>query len=417
MGKPENTLGLWPLFVNAFLGGCLGAGSLLEPSFNAYVGYAMVSLAIGIIIGPTIGGLIYEQTHDNSTMLKVAAGMTIFLIIYTGFLPESRPGEIIIAEASRLPPRPLRSRYPKEPMSFHGTVKQLLTETLEPLCVFLPGRIEPTENVLPSRYTLLLLIAAYAFGQFASNGVTTVFIPYSNLVFNWNPEIDLYYFTFYGVSTFVVYVAIFPALQYAYDYFTQQSESTTVSTSTSTTATKCSIQPPIGEEGDIINEEHSINTGGNVAADVDNSSAVLLGAGVLVDGGVAKEEASIKKDLTIFASGGVLFAVGYAIVPIFETGNILFIACAIHSLASIGQTAFTSLMTAYVPSHQTGMALGGICILDTLLQATAALLYGLIFGHTSATVPSAVYIVSTGMWMISLAVTAVILCEYQRRWV
>ncbi|KAG0377704.1 hypothetical protein BGX24_005592 [Mortierella sp. AD032] len=376
----------------------------------------MVSLAMGIIVGPTIGRLIYEQTHDNSTILKAAAGMALFLIIYTVFLPESRPQELRVAEVSRIPPRPLHSRYPKESMSFPGMVKQLLIETLEPLCVFLPGRIEPTENVLPSRYTLLLLIAAYAFGQFGSNGITTVFIPYSNLVFNWNPEIDGYYFTFYGASTFVVYVAIFPALQYAYDSFTQQKESATISTAATTTATKGSINLPTGKDGDMINGEYSIITGGSAAAGDDDSAEVLLGAGVLVDGGVTKKDASIKKDLAIFVSGGVLMAVGFAIVPIFETGSILFIACAIHSLASIGQTAFTSLMTAYVPSHQTGMALGGVCILDTLLQATAALLYGLIFGHTSATVPSAVYIVSTGMWMMSLAVTAVILSEYRRRW-
>ncbi|KAF9134908.1 hypothetical protein BGW39_005395 [Mortierella sp. 14UC] len=424
MGKPENTLGLWPLFVNAFLGGCLGAGSLLEPSFNAYIadcttrdkrslaiGYAMVSLSIGIIIGPTVGKWIYEQTGDNNTTLIVAAGMYIFLILYTVVLPESRPKELRIAEASRLPTPSFRPQSFKAPTLFSGKTKQLLTETLDPLLVFLPGRIEPTENVLPSRYTLLLLIAAYACGQFASNGIMTVFIPYSNLVFDWDQSEDGKYFTFYGASTFVVYVTVFPALQYTYNYFTKQ-------TSITAMAKESSIQLPINEDRSRTSEAALTST--RVHA-VDEAVALLKAGSepaqdsTLVDGR-AKEDVSIKKDLTIFVFGGVLYTVGYAIVPIFEADNILYIACAIHSLASIGQTGFTSLMTAYVPSHQTGKALGGICILDTLLQATAALLYGLIFGHTSSKVPSAVYIVSAGMWVLSLALTVVILGEYRRRW-
>ncbi|KAF9904849.1 hypothetical protein EC991_002277 [Linnemannia zychae] len=215
----------------------------------------------------------------------------------------------------------------------------------------------------------------------------------NNLVFDWGQSEDGDYFTFYGASTLVVYVAIFPVLQYVYNFFTQRATA-------SITATESSTHIPASEDRSRTSDEPSIRT---EVHGIDNFPAVP-GVGVelvqLIDSGV---DTSIKKDLAIFVFGGLLYTVGYAVVPIFEAGNILYIG-------------FTSLMTAYIPSHQTGKALGGICILDTLLKATAALLYGLIFGHTSSTVPSAVYIVSTGMWMLSLAVTVVILSEYRRRW-
>lgn len=228
MGKPHSNFGLWPLYLNAVLTGCLGAGSLLEPGLNAYlgrglgrsqlerltmssikksnsavtfghvssctladftsrdkrslaIGYAMVTLSIGVLIGTVIGKAIYDRTQDNNVVLMVAMVTSICLILYTMALPESRPKEVSTAEANRMPPSPLRSF--KEPMSFPSKVRQLLKHTLEPLMFFLPGRIDPTENELPTQYTLLLLIGAYACGQFASNGkLRAIFISFEFLL-------------------------------------------------------------------------------------------------------------------------------------------------------------------------------------------------------------------------------------------
>ncbi|KAF9923531.1 hypothetical protein FBU30_006431 [Linnemannia zychae] len=195
MNKPHSTLGLWPLYLNAILGGILGGGSLLEPSMNAYladctprdrrslaIGYIMVTLSIGIIVGPFIGYIIYEQTKDNSTVLMASLAASACCILYTIFLPESRPKEARIAETSRF--SSLSSRYSKEPISFLGRMKQFISYAFEPILIFLPGRIAPTEKILPSPYTLLLLISTYAFGQFANNGSMAVFVPYSHAVSN-----------------------------------------------------------------------------------------------------------------------------------------------------------------------------------------------------------------------------------------
>lgn len=414
MGKPHSNFGLWPLYLNAVLTGCLGAGSLLEPGLNAYladftsrdkrslaIGYAMVTLSIGVLIGTVIGKAIYDRTQDNNVVLMVAMVTSICLILYTMALPESRPKEVSTAEANRMPPSPLRSF--KEPMSFPSKVRQLLKHTLEPLMFFLPGRIDPTENELPTQYTLLLLIGAYACGQFASNGILAVFIPYSKLVYRWGTSENGTYIIAFGLSTLVVYLVIFPGLQYAYKYFTKTTDS---------------IHLPIKDNNMDIEDvsamlrDVSTNTGVHIA-DIAIVPAIEP-AHEPVDR--AKQDASIKKDLSFFVFGSVLFAVSFVMVPIFETDIILYISCAIHSLASIGLTAFTSLMTAYVPSYQTGKALGGIAILDAILQASAALLYASVFAATARTVPSTVYFVSTGMWVVSIAVTMVNLGGYRRRW-
>ncbi|KAF9135118.1 hypothetical protein BGX30_011658 [Mortierella sp. GBA39] len=394
MGKPHSNLGLWPLYVNAVLTGCLGAGSLLEPGLNAYladftsrdkrslaIGYAMVTLSIGVLIGTVIGKAVYDWTQDNNIVLMVAMVTSVCLIIYTIALPESRPKEVRTAETSRMPLSPLRSS--KESTSFPSKAKQLLKQTLEPLLFFLPGRIDPTENELPTRNTLLLLVGAYACGQFASNGILAVFIPYSKLVYRWGTSENGTYIIVFGLSTLVVYLVIFPGLQYAYKYFIKTTDS---------------IQLPVKDNNMDIEDvsamlHHvSANTGVHIA-DIAIVTAIEP-AHEPVDR--AKQDASIKRDLSFFVLGGVLFAVGFVIVPMFDTDIILLIS--------------------YVPSYQTGKALGGIAILDAILQASAALLYASIFAATAGTVPSTVYFVSAGMWVVSIVVTMVILEGYRRRW-
>ncbi|KAF9326590.1 hypothetical protein BGZ91_001859 [Linnemannia elongata] len=321
------------------------------------IGYAMVTLSIGVLVGTVIGKAIYDRTQDNNVVLMVAMVTSICLILYTMALPESRPKEVSTAEANRMPPSPLRSF--KEPMSFPSKVRQLLKHTLEPLMFFLPGRIDPTENELPTQYTLLLLIGAYACGQFASNGILAVFIPYTKLVYRWGTSENGTYIIAFGLSTLVVYLVIFPGLQYAYKYFTKTTDS---------------IHLPIKDNNMDIEDvsamlrDVSTNTGVHIA-DIAIVPAIEP-AHEPVDR--AKQDASIKKDLSFFVFGSALFA--------------------------------------------TGKALGGIAILDAILQASAALLYASVFAATARTVPSTVYIVSTGMWVVSIAVTMVNLGGYRRRW-
>ncbi|KAF9084192.1 hypothetical protein BGX23_010747 [Mortierella sp. AD031] len=400
MGRPNNTLGLWVLYANAFISGCLGAGSLLEPGMNAYIadctprdkrslaiGHVMVTMSIGLIIGQFTGVTIikWTGTEDVSAALEVAVEVAVFLIFYTMILPESRPKEARIADAGRVVPR-----YSTEPTSFRDKMKQLVTNALEPLLLFLPGRIEPTENELPSRYTILLLIAAYALGQFAINGLVTVFIPYTNLVYDWTSIEDGYYFILFGVSTFVVYLVIFPGMQYIYNYF---SKSTTNSIMLPSDKNRENEQVAAA-----MLHEVSSNTGVHIAVEAVPPTISSEQDGTV--GGAKEQGASIKKDLSFMVFGAVLNTLS---------------SCGMGALASVGLTSFTSLMTTYVPSHQTGKALGGICILDVMLSAVASLLYGWIFAKTSGTVPSAVYIVSMGLWIASIGVTMVILAMYRRR--
>ncbi|KAF8943502.1 hypothetical protein BGZ47_005389 [Haplosporangium gracile] len=369
MGKLHSNLGLWPLYVDAILTGCLGAEALLLPGLNAYLGAA-------------IGKAIYDETQEKSIVLMVAMTTSVCLIFYTIALPESRPMEVRIAEASRMPFFAPHSS--EDSTSFPSKAKRLLKQTLEPLLLFLPGRIEPTENELPTRYTLLLLVGAYACGQFASSGILAVFIPYSNLVYHWGTSENGSYFFFSGLSTLVVYLVIFPGLQYAYRYLIKPTGS---------------VQLPNNNNNNMDIEEISAmlhHVSANTGVHVADIAIVPTIKPTQEPFHGAKQDVSIKMDMAFFVLGNLLYTVGLAIVPMFETDIILY--------------------TSYVPSYQTGKALGGVAILDAILQASAALLYASIFAATAGTVPSAVYFVSTGMWMISTATTVMVLGGYRRRW-
>jgi len=76
--------------------------------------------------------------------------------------------------------------------------------------------------------------------------------------------------------------------------------------------------------------------------------------------------------------------------------------------------SFTSLLTTYVPAHQTGKALGGIAVLDAMLVSTSLLLYGWIFSQSSATMPAAAYVVSTVITLCAVGVLVVVRSTYSR---
>jgi MFS family permease len=140
------------------------------------MGYMMVALSIGIIFGPGIGGYLKYVTGDDANAIKISVLAMLVAILYTAILPESR----VTTSSSKDPTIPKSSPVVLEgvtpvkiaSISIFGRIKQYMINVLDPLLLFLPGRIEPAPDVgiLPSRYTLVLLLSAYALIQFSSNG-------------------------------------------------------------------------------------------------------------------------------------------------------------------------------------------------------------------------------------------------------
>ncbi|KAG0027683.1 hypothetical protein BGZ82_008805, partial [Podila clonocystis] len=187
MALPSTQLGIGFLYIEAFLNGSFGAGTLLEPALSAYIadstprdqrpvviGYALVAFSLGLIIGPALGGFYTRWTGENSSALIIAAFAFALLSIYCVFVPESLP---TVAE------REIKRGVidAKEVPTFLMKMKQIVTETLDPLLLFLPGRIDDSAiaSKPPRRYTLLMIVCANAMLNFALNGLTTVFIPFA----------------------------------------------------------------------------------------------------------------------------------------------------------------------------------------------------------------------------------------------
>lgn len=130
----------------------------------------------------------------------------------------------------------------------------------------------------------------------------------------------------FGLSTLVVYLVIFPGLQYAYKYFTETTDS---------------IQRPV-KDGNMDIEDvsamlHHVSTNTGVHITDIVIVPAIEPAHEPVD--KAKQDASIKMDLSFFILGGVLFAVAFVIVPMFETDIILYI-CMFLLLDLLGMRRF-----------------------------------------------------------------------------
>jgi MFS family permease len=130
----------------------------------------MVSLALGMIIGPLLSAFLYDLTHDYNIAIFISSGTLFFLMLYATILPESLPKHARVAKVTRsVVDRPATASPAERVLA---TMKSGLVTMLEPVLLFLPGRIEtaPGVNVSPSPYTLLILLASYGLCQFASNG-------------------------------------------------------------------------------------------------------------------------------------------------------------------------------------------------------------------------------------------------------
>ncbi|KAI7819968.1 major facilitator superfamily domain-containing protein [Gamsiella multidivaricata] len=295
MGLPSSDLSIAWLYADALVEGCLGAGSLLNAGLNSYVsdctaqerrslelGYVMVVLSVGVILGPGIGAYVIKATDDINSALVLAIIALIILILYTVALPESRRKEFI-------PPAIL-------------------------------GRIVPSPDMkmVPTPYTLVLLMSTCALAALSMSGIATVFIPYSNLVYGWTTLEDGIYFGFLGAATLVVYVAVFPLMHLAYDHFMVDKKAKKSIRSQGPS----SILPDTAlQERTPLLQEGATNAGMGVINEV-LAAEMNQATGPPANG---SEASGIWKDLTFFVFGAGLQIVGHAIVPIFEKEAVLFI--------------------------------------------------------------------------------------------
>ncbi|KAG0023228.1 hypothetical protein BGZ80_010050 [Entomortierella chlamydospora] len=263
MARPTVNLGMWMLYLDALFVGALGGGVLLGPSLNAYVvdctpregrslviGYVMVSLSLGQIFGPILGGFLISLTGDVTSAMTVSIIIQNILILYAIILPESLQKYTKPDIVSNLDPAAGYSKA--EETSFLIKIKNSILAVLDPLLLFLPGRMDTSEdvNVSPSKYTLVTLIVAYGLLQFATTGAEVVLIPYTNLAFQWTAVEDDIYLTVQGTASFIVYVLVFPGLQKLYKRYIEKESRKTSDPSATITLSPSEIDQHVRDARD-----------------------------------------------------------------------------------------------------------------------------------------------------------------------
>ncbi|KAF9565008.1 hypothetical protein EC968_004268 [Mortierella alpina] len=404
MAHPSVNVGLAPLYVDALFMGSLGAGLLLEPCITAYVadctpregrslamGYVMVALSVGLIAGPALGGLLLRMKGgDDSFAVMISILTIIVLTLYAVVLPES------LMKNARSKHSVANGRTPDiikvQDVSILIRVKQFFTAILDPLILLLPGKMDTSKdvNILPSKYTLVFLVATYGFLQFATFGTTLLLIPYTNTVFKWTTEQGSNFVAFNGAATLVVYVALFPALQKLYRIFVEKK----------VYKGKDAVTLPHSEHSEIGLEgaESQASEGENQRKAPDTT----------------KQDRAVRKDLFFFVFGAVVYVISYLLMYLFQAEPSFYFTTFTRSLASVAAPSFLSLFTSYVPAHQTGTVLGGISVLDAIYMTISSLLYSTIFSKTSWTAPSAIFLLSSALSVISFLGGLVVLSTFKR---
>ena len=151
-----------------------------------------------------------------------------------------------------------------------------------------------------------------------------------NLKYGWATLEDQIYFAFTGVSLFVVYMFVFPAMQFVYKHVTAATTTTTKTGEQDKGSSSSSTSRPAHERSS--NSSNSSNEGPSDISDPerrpllrkkDVSHAHMVEETVTQVGSNAGD--SIRKDLAFFAMGALLLAVESTVIAVFDTPVILFI--------------------------------------------------------------------------------------------
>ncbi|KAI8355902.1 major facilitator superfamily domain-containing protein [Mortierella sp. GBAus27b] len=317
LARHNTSIGIWILYGNALLHGLLGGGgSLMDPAIMTYtadcttqeqrsmiIGMMLAVMAVGGIVGPALGGYITRMTGDETIVMAVSLVCLSLTALYSIIMPESH--RQVAARLSN-EGKETESDKTKKNEWVIAKAKRLVQSALSPLLIYLPGGVDSTDEnrALPSRYTLVILLAAYGCFLFAWTGVQSIFIPFTNLVFQWTTFEDGIYYSFAGACSFTVYVAVFPGLQKLYKMFIGRKSSeknTLASLSTNQTTT---TNENLGHVESEIMEEEPSERSATTAPTTENKA--------------------VSMDLGFIFMGCLLSWIAFVIVPLFQREQVMF---------------------------------------------------------------------------------------------
>ncbi|KAF9584581.1 hypothetical protein BGW38_005952 [Lunasporangiospora selenospora] len=405
-----NPLGAKVLYVNGALMGLAGGYNLVSPALFAYIadctstatrsinmGFTSISAAVGGMIGSYLGGYITKTSGDLTLVNRIALGCLCLLSVYFILVPESKrqsppPSEAVQGNVRDSILSYLQSQ--KQRRTPFGLIKSILKSILGPLLLFAPGEV-PVSSKVPTRQTLLLLLATRSLVTSASTGLMVLFIPLTNLLFHWTAYDDGIYYSFMGACGLVTYTIVFPILQFVYKKYNPYSSHSA------------------NQMAKDVNEDLPQNSDTNTDS-VENALDEDLGEQIGASSSV-NTLSTVKMDLAFYIMGLVTFFCSCLTALVFRSVPALFVCEALFQIATIGSTAFMSMLTTMVPSNQTGRALGAVSVVDTLSSTIATLVYGAVFAAMSKTMPWSHYFISVGLAASAVGIAAVVWTQFRYR--
>ncbi|KAF9330274.1 hypothetical protein BG006_006750 [Podila minutissima] len=187
MASEHNPFGPRVLYLDAVMFGLTSGNVVISPAAFSYVadctsaanrsvtiGYIITSFAVGLTIGPFLGGYL-ATTIGIVPLIKLVILAYFAIVAYMQFIPESlkkgsKKSPVVATE--EMAGDSLMSKVePSLASLLMRRLKSGLKTVVAPLMIFVPGAVPVSGNV-PSKYTLTLVLLATQLSVFAESGTS-----------------------------------------------------------------------------------------------------------------------------------------------------------------------------------------------------------------------------------------------------
>ncbi|CAI2162721.1 3579_t:CDS:2 [Funneliformis geosporum] len=391
VGNFLESLGLYFLVIGGFLEGLSGGFYTLAAASHAYTtdctpptqrsvvfGWLQGAMYIGIALGPMIGGWIVGITKNILSVFYVM--FVIYFMIFLFFifiLPESLTAERSLANSTNYQ-EGLRSKgNGNEKRSWINRFVSFVHGIFEPLSIFLTSETNQRQAndhvdkipIIASKRSLLSLIIINILLSIAMNGMQSIFLLYTTLVFKWSLLEQGYVLFMMGATRVFVLFVLFPTLSSKFKRSFRLKN----------------------------NDDHVDNI-------VDNERILII-----EDFHNKGEEIQMRKELVfevwIIRLALLIDAFVYIAFGLTKSSFVFYGVTATASLAAVANPILRSLQTNLVAPSKIGQLLGAIGVLDSIIRVIAPIIFNTLYSILVKTSPNHIWYVVSASFIIACLFT------------
>ncbi|KAG0271139.1 hypothetical protein BGZ95_001100 [Linnemannia exigua] len=320
------------------------------------MGYIIVALSLGSMIGSAISDYILEVTGDRTMVLRISLILTALLAIYLTYVPESlrrKPASLTFLATNRINSEH-EAADADSPSTFWNIVaffKSGASMILDPVMAALPGKIPKSTNMATSATPLLILVVHFL--------VST-----ADYVFHWDTIQQERHDSFITIAMIVVLLGFLPLWNAAYKAFVVDD------------ATDPAVPP---------NHRFSQHT----------STRQLFGL------------EAIKMDLLFSVCSLFFVLVSYLLVPLFPSPTMVYFAGGMMAVGAISVVSIIAVLSSVVPNQLFGSVYGAFSICQQSSNIVFGLTYEPLFMKTKATSPLFYFYLSAALVALALFVQTI----------